>query len=453
MEWTPGQLEARQDRSAVAELALLGGAPVRRRQWPKWPRADASTQRNLLDVLHSTKWTVSGQSDRSLSYERRFGQAFATYVGRRYGVACASGSAALTMALQVLNIGQGDEVLVPGVTWVACASAVHAVGATPVLVDVDPNSLTMSLEDAEKAVTTRSRALLMVHLYGSLAPVKSMQDLADRHGLALIEDASQAHGAQFEYGRAGSFGRISVFSMQQSKLLSAGEGGACLTDDPHLYRRLQQLRADGRIYADEMDNQASTSSVMDKWLREIVPCGEIAGRNLCMSEFHAAILLDRLNLLDAENQHRHSNFLSLTEMLRDRFGGDIAAVTGHTANLPTHYRVCLRLSDQMLLGLPIGEVARALSAELSLPVETIDSPLNVNPLYRPWMGDDVIQAPPSLPVAANMSRRCLTLPHWSLLGDSADIRDLSAALGKVLILRRDVLIRAISDNPTGWWRS
>lgn len=453
MEWIPGQLEARQDRSAAADLAVLGGAPVRRRQWPKWPRADASTQRNLLDVLHSTKWTISGQSDRSLSYERRFGQAFASYVGRRYGVACASGSAALSMALQVLDIGPGDEVLVPGVTWVACASAVHAVGATPVLVDVDPHSLTMSLEDAEKAVTARSRALLMVHLYGSLAPVKSMQELADRHGLVLIEDASQAHGAQFEDGRAGSFGRISVFSMQQSKLLSAGEGGSCLTDDVHLYRRLQQLRADGRIYADELDNQSSTGSIMDKWLREIVPCGEIAGRNLCMSEFHAAILLDRLNLLDAENRHRHSNFLSLIEMLRERYGNDITPVTGHGASLPTHYRVCLRLSDQMLHGLPIGGVARAVSAELSLPVETIDSPLNTNPLYRPWMGDRVSQVPPGLPVAADMARRCLTLPHWSLLGESADIHDILAALEKVLIGRRDVLTRAISDNPTGWWRN
>lgn len=452
MNWIPGQLEARPDRSEINDLAILGGAPIRKRQWPKWPRADATTQRNLLDVLHSTKWTLSGQSDRALSYERRFATAFAGYCGRSFGVPCSSGTAALTMALLVLGIGPGDEVLVPAIAWVACASAVNAVGARPILVDIDPTHLTMSLDHAEKQITPQCRALLAVHLYSSLMSVDATQVFAKRYNLFMIEDASQAHGAMLEGRRAGAFGDISIFSMQQSKLLAAGEGGICLTDDPVFYRRLQQLRADGRIYADEL-SVAYTSHAADHWMREIVPCGEVAGRNLCMSEFHAAILLDRLNLLDIENQQRHLNFKDLAERLHSRYGEQIILITGCAADQPTYYRICLRLSDNLLEGLQIEDVARALTVELSLPVEPIDRPLPVNPLYRPWLAKELSTSVTEIPHAMRIARQCLTLPHWSLLGNSTDIDDILAALDKVLITQRKTLHDAVFTNPKHWWHT
>ena len=444
-------LEAREGLGKPG-LALAGGSPVRNRKWPKWPRADATTQRSLLDVLHSTKWTLSGQSDRSLSYERRFGTAFAAYCGAAFGVPCGSGTAALTMALQALDIGPGDEVILPGLTWVACASAVCNVGAIPILADVDAETLCLSPGSVRACVTERSRAIMLVHLYSSLAPAPAIGRIAAELGVPMIEDASQAHGARLNGRRAGSLGTIGAFSMQQSKLLAAGEGGICLTDDPALYRRLQQLRADGRIYADEWGSRRE-----DRPFQEIVPCGETLGRNSCMSEFHAAILLDRLELLDIENGHRRRNFEQLRELMSTRPG--IELVTGGHANSSTHYRVCLRLSDDILDRLDIGLIARALAAELALAVEPINSPLNDNPLYQPLRSPLVSRLAGSsadydpkrfdLPVARDAAKRCLTLPHWSLMGDRSDLEDVAEAIDKVLGAERETLARMFSSDRGG----
>lgn len=427
-----GDLEARLDAPELRErLALLDGTPTRYRQWPKWPRADATTQRNLLDVLHSTKWTISGQSDRMLSYERRFAEAFAAYCGMEFCVPCGNGTAALTIALQALGIGPGDEVIVPGLTWVACASAVCHVGAVPILADVDPFTLCLSPASARSLLSSRTAAIMMVHLYSSLAPVAQIQELADRAGIPVLEDASQAHGAVVHGRRVGTFGRVSAFSMQQSKLLTAGEGGACLTNDAEIYRRMQQFRADGRGLAGADGHDP---------YRELVPYGEVLGRNLCLSEFHAAILLDALGRLDTENAHRHRNFIALTELL-DRLPG-VTAVAGENAEVPTHYKVCLRFDERLLAGLPVAFLARALTEELSLPVEMLDAPLNANPLYQPLRSPHIGRLSgaaslydPSrfeLPAATAAARCCVTLPHWSLLGDRSDLEDIVNALAKVL---------------------
>lgn len=431
-------LEARIDSPAGRERpALLDGAPIRYRQWPKWPRADATTQRNLLDVLHSTKWTISGQSDRTVSYEQRFAQAFADYCGRKFCVPCGNGTAALTIALQSLGIGPGDEVIVPGLTWVACASAVCHVGAIPILADIDPATLCISPASVRSLITSRTAAIMMVHLYSALAPIAQLRELAANAGLALIEDASQAHGAKTQGYRTGTFGDVSTFSMQQSKLLTSGEGGACLTDDPAHYRRMQQFRADGRGLAGSDGYEP---------YREIVPYGEVLGRNLCLSEFHAAILLDRLGGLDVENKHRHRNFVQLTELLNGLPG--VVAITGSDADEPTHYKVCLRFERELLGGLSMAVLARALTEELSLPVEPLDAPLNANPLYRPLLSPQIGRLASAaelydpkrfdLPEATAAAQCCLTLPHWSLLGERSDLEDIVNALSKTLRHRHEL---------------
>src|SRR5258708_17044047 len=125
-------------------LAILGGLPVRRMPWPKWPRADEGTERNLLDVLYSGRWAISGIYNGQKLYERRFAEAFAEFHAIPFCVPVCNGTAALTVALEALDVRYGDEVLVPGITWVACASAVAGIGGIPVLVDVEPDTLCMS---------------------------------------------------------------------------------------------------------------------------------------------------------------------------------------------------------------------------------------------------------------------------------------------------------------------
>jgi len=419
--------------SISARLAIDGGKPVRTRAWPDWPRVDATMQRNVLDALHSTKWTISGLSERTISYERRFGEEFASYIGVQFGVPCSSGTAALTIALQALGIAPGDEVIVPGLTWVACASSVCYLGAIPVLVDVDPLTLCLSPEAVLAALTPYTRAIMVVHLYSSFADVAALQRIAADCEIPLLEDCSQAHGATYRGKRAGRFGAIAVFSLQQSKLLTAGEGGIAITDDERLYDRMQQFRADGRRY-----RRTQPDAHWNYW--ELEFAGDVAGRNLCMSELSAAAVLGGLAHLDAQNALRAHNF----HLLRRKVERTALTFveTADCCERPTFYRLCGRVDRSAMGGRSIEQIARALMAELRLPIEPIDRPLNDHPLYRPLQSAMVVSGPNTarmdpkrfdLPVATEAAETCVGFPHQCLLGDEADLDDLATAIGRVLV--------------------
>ncbi len=222
---------------------------IRTRKWPAWPRLDDRTEELLLSALGSRQWTISSCNVGSTPFEMRFAQDFAHYHDVPYCVATTNGSAALSVAMQALGVSPGDEVLVPGLTWVACASSVIYLGGIPVLVDVDPGTLCMSLAAAEAALTPRTKGIMLVHLHCRVADAPAFQHLARRRGLFLLEDCSQAHGAEWDGKKVGSFGDIGVFSMHQSKVLTCGEGGAAITSDPKLFETMQEYRADGRRYS------------------------------------------------------------------------------------------------------------------------------------------------------------------------------------------------------------
>src|SRR5262249_20614829 len=233
----------------TSRLALFGGDPVHDASWPVWPAPTSSALRMLQEAATSGRWAVSGAFVGTEPFERRFLRAFAGYQGVPYAVPTTNGSAALTIAMEALGIGPGAEVIVPGLTWVACASAVAALGAVPVIVDVDPKTLSISARAAEAAITGRTRAMLVVHAYCSCADIDAFVALSARAGVPLIEDCSQAHGAEWDGRKLGTFGQLGVFSLQQTKVLTCGEGGVVTTSSAELHDRLQQLRADGRRYA------------------------------------------------------------------------------------------------------------------------------------------------------------------------------------------------------------
>lgn len=407
-------------------LAIDGGDALRRNPWPAWPRVTQATEDAILDAVRAGRWAISGTYTGEPPYERRFGEAFARYHEVDYCVPTCNGSSALVIALGGLGIGAGDEVLVPGLTWVGCATAVLRAGATPVLVDVDPATLCISPDAAADAVTDRTAAIMAVHLYQSVADLEGLVELCERRGLALIEDCAQAHGARWRGRPVGSVGAIGTFSFQVAKLLASGEGGATITSDPDLYDRLQQLRADGRRWA-----AASVLGEMD--LEQV---GGVQGQNYCMSEFHAAVLLEGLSRLDAENATRRANFETLAGLLDGVDGVDVIFAPAEVE--PVFYQLCLRL-DPDAFGGDIEWARRALSAELAIPVDRSYPPLNDNPLYVPsratLIGPEVAAAskPSSfeLPVAEEAYRTCLCLPHTVLLGHADDMRDIAAALEKV----------------------
>jgi len=415
----------------ICKLALCGGDPVRTEPWPVWPRADHNTEELLLDVLHSGRWAISGVYTDKKTYEQQFAEAFAEFHGVQYCVPTANGSSALAVALEALGVRYGDEVLVPGLTWVACASSVATVGAIPVLVDIDPKTLCMSVDAAREALTPRTRLIMLVHLYCAVADVDGFLALSEATGIPILEDCSQAHGAMWKGKRVGTFGSAGTFSMQQTKVLTSGEGGAAITDDPTVYDLMQQLRADGRRC------MATEPAHGHMELEEI---GNIQGRNMCLSEFQAAVLLDRLTHLDDENRKRESNAAVLSKLLAEV--GDIRPLFRYPqVDLITHYQYCVRLDLTMFGGPSVDMISRALTAELGILVEPVDNPLNKNPLYNPLLSPRIPEDPAvrqrvdptrfALPEADRARERCLCFPHQVLLGDEEDLQDIADAFHKV----------------------
>ena len=175
-------------------------------------------------------------------FVRRLEEGMAKSVGRRHGIAVCNGSAALDAAVAALDIGRGDEVILPAFTIISCAAAVVRAGATPVLVDSDPITWNMRVDQIEARVTSRTKAIMVVHIYGLPVDMDPVLEIARRHGLAVIEDAAEMHGQTYRGKPCGSFGDLSTFSFYSNKLITTGEGGMILTDSDALAERCRALR-------------------------------------------------------------------------------------------------------------------------------------------------------------------------------------------------------------------
>lgn len=185
-------------------------------------------------------------------YHERFEQAMKDYTGRKYAIALPSCTSALHLSLLSLNLKPGDEVIVPEVTWIASSAPISYVGATPVFADIDPDSWCLDARSFEENITPRTRAVIVVDIYGNMPDMDAILDVAERYGIAVIEDSAQAIGSEYKGRKAGSFGLTSTFSFHGSKTLTTGEGGMLLTDDEETYKRCLVLRDHGRQPGDKM---------------------------------------------------------------------------------------------------------------------------------------------------------------------------------------------------------
>ena len=226
-----------------------------------------------------------------------FEKAFADYLGARFCIGVNSGTAALQLALMACGTGPGDEVIAPSFTFFATAEAVSVLGAKPVFVEIDPISYTIGAAQIEAAITPHTRAIIPVHLYGQAVDLDPILDVAKRHHLRVIEDAAQAHGAEYKAARVGARGDAGCFSFYPSKNLGAyGEAGAIITNDEELSQKLRLLRDHG-----------STS----KYVHAIV------GYNFRMEEIQAAVLNVKLPHLDDWNDQRRNRALIYNDLLKD----------------------------------------------------------------------------------------------------------------------------------------
>lgn len=216
----------------MSRLAIDGGEKVfsePAQSLPvRWPPVYPETAWQLADLYMNRKWSFYGPQ------ELLFNEKFAAFTGTGQSVMMANGTVTLECAMRALEIGPGAEVIVPAHTWLATGSAVISCGATPVVVDIEPDTLCMDPQAFESAITGKTKAVIPVHLLGSLADMDKICAIAAKHGLRIIEDCAHAHGGRWNGRHVGSIGDIGSFSFQESKLLACGEGGACVTNDLHL---------------------------------------------------------------------------------------------------------------------------------------------------------------------------------------------------------------------------
>jgi len=225
-------------------LAINGGAPVRTAPFPPWPVLEEEEIEAATAVLRSGRlnyWT--GNEGRAFERE------FAEFAGRKYAIALANGTVALELALHCLGIGSGDEVVVPSRTFIASASCAVMRGATPVVADVDRDSSNLTAETIERVITSRTKAIVVVHLGGWPCEMDPILELARAQGIAVIEDCAQAHGAQYRGRPVGSFGDLAAFSFCQDKnMTTGGEGGMILTNDHKMWELGWSFKDHGKSY-------------------------------------------------------------------------------------------------------------------------------------------------------------------------------------------------------------
>ena len=276
-------------------LAIDGGTPARTDPIPDWPIHDHRERELLLDVLESGQWgELSGPK------VDQFSAAFASFQGASHVVCTPNGTTALEAALEALGVGPGDEVITSAWTFIATAGAVLTLGACPIFVDIDPTTNTIDPARIAEAITPKSKVIVPVHIGGLPADMDGVMEVAREAGLPVLEDACQAWGAQWRGNGVGTLGDLGCFSFQESKNITAGEGGAVVTNDAGLHAQVWSIHNTGRT----PDSVGMFDHAM-------------VGRNLRMTEWQAAILLAQLERLPGQMARRDFNAARLTEALQE----------------------------------------------------------------------------------------------------------------------------------------
>jgi dTDP-4-amino-4,6-dideoxygalactose transaminase len=262
-------------------------------QIPLWPQADEREADLLRMVLQSPQWGGFHP------FVTEFEQSFAAYQQAKHGLSLSNGTVAMELLLGLLEIGPGDEVIVPAISFIATATAVSRVGAIPVFVDIEKDSYNIDPERVRQAITSKTKAVFAVHFAGTICDVQALLDICQEHGLLLLEDAAHAHGSEWNGRRAGSFGLASTFSFQNGKVLTAGEGGILLTSDDHLAERARSVANSGRISGRSFYEHTHL------------------GTNFRLGAFQAAVLLAQFERLPSQNEQRSANASFLIDSLAE----------------------------------------------------------------------------------------------------------------------------------------
>ncbi|HZG57041.1 DegT/DnrJ/EryC1/StrS family aminotransferase [Paenibacillus sp.] len=394
----------------MTKLAIDGGTPVRTAPFPAWPVHGEEEERLVLEVVRSGKW--GGTAGRKMLSELE--TTFAAMHGAKHAVTLVNGTLGLTVALQSVGVGPGDEVIMPPYTFIATATSALLFGAIPVFVDVEPDTLLLNPELVEAAITPRTKAIVAVHLAGLPADMGRLKEIARRRGLRLIEDAAQGVGASRAGEPVGALGDVGSFSFQMGKNVTAGEGGIVLTNDDAVADMAWSLANVGRIRS-------------GAWYQH-----EHIGWNLRMTELQAALALGQLSRFESQFARRERNAALLNELLAPIDGVSPARRPSEVERHAQHLYVFF-LDDALATPENKAEAIRRLQAE-GVPVAAGYVSLNRNRAVaadiRKWTGETRSY---DCPVSERASdSRALWLHQNVLLAEERDMYDIRDAVRKVM---------------------
>lgn len=377
----------------------------------------------VMQVLHSGKWWFGERV-------RQFEREYAEFQGARFAVSCTNGTSAIEMGLRALGVVEGDEVIVPSYSFIATAAAVVTVGAIPVFADILGDTLCIDPADAAAKITPRTKAIIPVHVAGRIADMEPINTLAAAHDLVVMEDAAHAWGSQWKERGAGTLGRAGTFSFQETKNITAGEGGILVTDDEEIADLCRSFTHCGRVKG-------------AAWYDH-----DVLGSNLRMTEFQAAILSAQLSRLPAQIARRDQNAQRIQATLADIPRVRILAEAPQMTRRSHHFFV-FRWNQQES-GVSRDRIIEALTAE-GIPA----SAGWYRPLYRNGVFAKAHLGPPhgvtsplagkgadyrgvQCAVCEQVCRDAIWIPQYVLLADEAQIDALCSGLRKVLTRADDV---------------
>jgi len=414
----------------VAKLALLGGEPIRdlkKNPYPSYPKITEEEIEAVVEVMKSGHLSsLRGE------YTRRFEEEFAKYIGVNYAIACSSGSAALHLALAAVGVGPGDEVIVPAYTFTSTATAVLMQCAVPIFADVNPETYTIDVEDLEKKISDKTKAIIVVHLFGHPCEMDEIMRIAEEHGLYIIEDCAQAHGAEYKGRKVGSIGNVGCFSFYESKNMMTGEGGMVVTNDPEIAERARMLCNHGEI-------RGLLDFLKKKPISEAY---NMLGWNYRMTELQAAIGLVQLKKLDRMNEIRRRNAEMLIKVFEKYDCLEAPKVRPYVKH--AWHLFCGKYFEEKT-GISRELFVKALQTEGVPAYIGYKEPLYANPLYRHklargkgcpftclFYGKEVKYSDGLCPVTEELCyKRALWLPCHSELRKE-DIEDIRKGIEKVV---------------------
>jgi len=400
----------------AGQLAINGGDPVRTEPFPEWPIYDEREVEALTEVLHSGKWG-STAGDKVREFEREF----AAFAGAEYAICLTSGTSALEAALWAIGVEPGDEVIVPPYTFIATASSVVMVGGIPVFVDIEPGTYNMDPSKIEDAITDRTKAIVPVHIGGRPADMDAIMEIADKHDLVVIEDACQAHGAEWRDQRVGTVGHAGAFSFQSSKNVNAGEGGILVTNDNEIWQRAYSVVNVGRIPKGD-------------WYQH-----EFFGSNFRMTEFQGALLSVQLSRWEEQAARRDASAAILNERLA-AIGGVSPMDADERITRNAYHLYVFRFHSEWF-GCTRETFIKALAAE-GVHASSGYTPLHKSGLFKQLSkkldsadflgGRRIDYASLDLPVTERVcSEEGLWMPQRMLIGPSQDADDIATAIERV----------------------